>query len=145
MCRHKSTDVSIDSTPPCMRNGMAETCMDKVLPMLQGIPQGWNMRLPCLMGRVSSLAEYTDMMVKTANKADAMAIKDDCGNVESEFGAAVDTVVASVAPPILVSTSQAAELAELSAKRPGTAATTIGQGAISLKLLTSLHDSSSGR
>jgi len=86
----RSDDVAAGTAAPCTWDGMEDTCCtDKIeTPCKAG-------QVPCLLGEVSSLGNYTDVAVMEANKTDVVAIKDDCGKLSDNFDTDSSAAIAS--------------------------------------------------
>jgi len=83
MCENKlgkTDDVAVGTAAPCTWEGGEDSCCtDKVdSPCASG-------SLPCVLGEVTSLDDYTLHAVKQANSTDVAAIKADCGTAAADF------------------------------------------------------------
>jgi len=76
----KTDDVAVGTAAPCTWEGGEDSCCtDKVdSPCASG-------SLPCVLGEVTSLDDYTLHAVKQANSTDVAAIKADCGTAAADF------------------------------------------------------------
>eukprot|EP00392_Amoebophrya_sp_AT5.2_P007028 g7040.t1 len=87
MCENKlgkSDDVAVGTAAPCTWEGGEDSCCtDKVVASVDGPCASGS--LPCVLGEVSSLDDYTLHAVKQANATDVEAIKADCGTAASDF------------------------------------------------------------
>ncbi|CAD7976142.1 unnamed protein product [Amoebophrya sp. A25] len=83
VCENKlgrSDDVAVETAPKCTWDKMEETCCTNLIktPCESG-------QLPCILGEVSTLGDYTSKAVMQSNSTDAESVKADCGTVASDF------------------------------------------------------------
>ncbi|CAD7933102.1 unnamed protein product [Amoebophrya sp. A120] len=83
MCENKlgkSDDVAVGTAAPCTWEGGADSCCtDKIKDPCAGG------KLPCILGEVTSLTDYTAKAVHESNSTNVEAIKGDCGTNTKDF------------------------------------------------------------